>query len=91
MNEKTMRYSKEDHARLGDAIYEQTVRPLVEKTHRGKIVAIDVDSGAYEVADDSLSAARSLLARLPGAQIWCVRIGFPFVHRFGSYCQPRQS
>lgn len=84
-----MRYTKEEHARLGDAIYEQKVRSLVENTHHGKIVAIDVDSGSYEVGDDSLSAARSLLARIPEAQVWCVRIGYPFVHRFGSYCKPR--
>jgi hypothetical protein len=24
-----------------------------------------------------------LLARLPNAQIWCVRIGYPAVHTFG--------
>jgi hypothetical protein len=57
-------------------MYEQTVRPRVEAGNRGKIVAIDVD-------DDTLTSAHRLLSRLPDAQIWFVRIGYPGVHRFG--------
>jgi hypothetical protein len=77
------RYSKEEHARRGTALYEQQVRPQVEAGNHGKIVALDVDSGAFEVAEDTLDACRHLLARHPDAQIWCVRVGHPAVHRFG--------
>src|SRR5689334_19595655 len=77
------RYSKEEHARRGTALYEQHVRPQVEAANRGRIVAIDIDSGAFEVADDTLTASQHLLARHPDAQMWCVRIGYPAVHRFG--------
>ena len=77
------RYSKEEHARLGEEIYERQVRAQVEAGNDGKIVAIDVDSGEYEVAEDGLTAANRLLARLPDAQIWCIRIGHRAVHRFG--------
>jgi hypothetical protein len=77
------RYSKEEHARRGTALYEQQVRPQVEAGNSGKVVALDVDSGDFEVADDSLTASQRLLARHPDAQIWCVRIGHPAVHRFG--------
>ena len=77
------RYSKEEHARRGAQIYEQHVRPQVEAANIGKIVAIDVDSGLFEVADTGLAAATRLLSRSPDAQIWCVRIGYPAVHRFG--------
>jgi hypothetical protein len=78
------RYSKEEHARRGDAIYEQQVRALVEPVQHGKIVAIDIESGAYEVAENVLSACQSLLAHQPDAQIWCVRIGYPAVYQFGT-------
>ena len=77
------RFSKEEHARRGAAIYEQQVRPQVEAGNRGKIVAIDVETGASEVADDTLTASDHLLARCPDAQIWCVRVGRRGVHRFG--------
>ena len=58
-------------------------RPQVEAGNQGKIVAIDVDSVAFEVAETALAAADLLLARYPDAQIWFVRIGHPGVHRFG--------
>lgn len=76
------RYSKEEHARRGGAAYEQA-RPQVEAGNHGRVVALDVDTGAYEVADDTLTASGRLLSRYPDAQIWCVRIGHPAVHRFG--------
>jgi hypothetical protein len=83
MIERRPRLSKEEHARLGTAIYEQRVRPQVEADNRGKIVAIDVETGAFEVAEDTLTASERLLTHYPDAQIWCVRIGHRGVHRFG--------
>ena len=83
MTVRQPRLSKEEHARLGTAIYEQRVRPQVEADHQGKIVAIDVDTGAFEIAEDTLTASERLLIRYPEAQIWCVRIGHRGVHRFG--------
>ena len=62
---------------------QQQVRPQVEAGNHGRIVALDVDTGAFEVAEDTLTASRRLLALHPDAQIWCVRIGHPAVHRFG--------
>jgi hypothetical protein len=38
-------------------------------------VAIDIDTGAFEVANDVLTASDRLLARYPHAQTWFVRIG----------------
>ena len=77
------RLSKEEHARRGTKIYERDVYPLVA-AQRGKIVAIDVDTGLFEVADDTLAACARLFARRPKAQTWCVRIGYRGVHRFGA-------
>jgi hypothetical protein len=77
------RYSKEDHARRGGEIYEQRVRAQVEETAPGKIVAIDIETGDFEVAENTLAACARLLSRSADAQIWCVRIGHPGVHRFG--------
>ena len=82
------RYSLEEHARRGDDLYEHTVRAQVEAGNQGKIVAIDVDTGAFEVADDVLTASDRLLARHPDAQTWFVRIGHRAVHRFGPRVLP---
>jgi hypothetical protein len=43
----------------------------------------DIETGAFEVADESLLAAKKLLVRFPDAQIFGIRIGHLAVHRFG--------
>jgi hypothetical protein len=78
-----LRYSKEEFARRGNEIYESLVRPQVEEGNHGRIVAIDIESGAFELAKDTMTASDRLLDRCPDAQIWCVRIGHRGVHRFG--------
>lgn len=83
MTVRQPRYSKEEFARRGHEIYESQVRSQVEEGNHGKIVAIDIETGGFEVADDSLTAAKELLSHYPDAQILCIRIGHRAVHRFG--------
>jgi len=77
------RYSKEEFAQRGDALYESEVRSQVEEGNRGKIVAIDLETGAFEVDASEITACDRLEARYPEAQIWIVRIGSRHVRRFG--------
>jgi hypothetical protein len=77
------RYSKEEFARRGDALYESEIRPGLKSADEGKFVAIDIESGLYELDDDELQACHRLRARVPEAQIWMVRVGYRSVHRFG--------
>jgi hypothetical protein len=77
------RYSKEELARRGKEIYETQIRQQVESDSYGKIVAIDIETGAFEVDDDTLVASERLLERYPDAQTWFIRIGHRGVHRFG--------
>ena len=79
------RYSKEEFARRGDAIYESELRPILEKGNEGKFVAIDIETGAYEVDVDELAASDRLSTRVPNAQIWLRRIGSRYARHFGSY------
>ena len=77
------RYSKEEFAKRGDAIYENDVRPLLKSDDEGKFAAIDIESGMYEIDVDELGACDRLSARIPEAQIWLVRVGSRYLHRFG--------
>jgi hypothetical protein len=83
MTVEKLKYSKEEFARRGNEIYETQVRPQVEEGNHGKIVAIDIETGAFELAKDTMIASDKLLERYPDAQIWRVRIGHKGVHRFG--------
>ena len=73
----------EETARLGDEIYERDIRPHVEADHHGEIVAIDVDSRDYAIADTALAAADALRERRPALDVWVVRVGYPTLRTFG--------
>lgn len=79
------RYSKEEFARRGDEIYESQVRSQVEAGNHGRIVAIDIETGAWEVDSSEITACNRLEARHPDAQIWIVRVGSSHVRRFGGW------
>jgi hypothetical protein len=83
MSSTERRYNKEEFARRGDAIFESNVCPQLKPEDDGKFVAIDIESDAYEIDAEELPACDRLRARMPQAQIWLVRVGSQYVHRFG--------
>lgn len=84
LSQRQPRYSKEEFSRRGDEIYESQVRSQVEEGNHSKIVAIDIETGAFEVADTPIAATDRLYDRYPDAQPWVIRIGHRAVYRFGS-------
>jgi hypothetical protein len=84
MEMRSPHYTKEDFARRGDFIYESQVRSQVEAGNSGKIVAIDIETGEFEVDASEIDACSRLEAHHPDAQIWVVRVGSAHVRRFGS-------
>jgi len=81
------RYSKEEHERRGTELYQQQIRPQVEPENHGRIVAIDVDAGAFAVDDDQLRACERLFELNPDAQIWCERIGHDVMCHMRFFCE----
>jgi hypothetical protein len=77
------RYRKEEFAKRGDAIYERDILPKLAAQDVGKFLAIDIETGEYAIAADEMKAGDKLLARVPEAQIWMVRIGYAATHSFG--------
>ena len=49
----------------------------LEAESHGLFVAIDVETEEYEIGDESASAADRLWERLPNAQIYVERVGYP--------------
>jgi hypothetical protein len=82
MTVRQPRYSKEEFAQRGDEIYESQVRSQVEEGNHGKIVVIDIETGAFEVDASEIAACDRLEAHYPDAQTWIVRIGSRHVRRF---------
>jgi hypothetical protein len=78
------RYSKEEIARRGQELYEAGIQQQVEAGNEGKIVAIDIETGDFEVAETVVAATNPLFERHPDAQPWGIRIGHRAVYHFGS-------
>jgi hypothetical protein len=70
------RYSNEEYARRGDAIYERDIKPKLKPEDHGKYVAIDIETGEYEIDADDDTVGDGILERRPDAQLWIVRVGY---------------
>ena len=69
--------SPEEIAARGDKLYREQIEAQVASA-KGQVVAIDVHSGDYSVAANSVLAVRDLRTRQPHAEVWGVRIGSRF-------------
>ena len=77
------RYSKEEFARRGDKLVETKVRPNLTTADKDKFVAIDIESGEYELDKDEMKAVARLRKRINDPQIWLVHVTLGYLHRFG--------
>jgi hypothetical protein len=80
-----VRLSDEEIAQRGKDLYQRQIRNRVEtEKNVGKLVAIDVKSGDYEIDADLLTAAHRVRDRHPDAELWMERIGYGAVYAFSS-------
>jgi hypothetical protein len=77
------RYSREEVAELGEAAFERDVAGKLSGQDLRNFVAIDVNTGAFEVDPDEGRAIGRLLDRHPGTQFWLRRVGSSIAHSFG--------
>lgn len=78
-------HDRDDLARRAKDLYERRIRQRVEADddNEGRFVAVDVESGDYEVADDALMASAGLRRRRPEAFVYLLRVGRPTAFRLG--------
>jgi hypothetical protein len=84
MEIRQRRHRKEELAQRGQALYESSIRQRVEAGNEGKIVAIDIETGAFEVDETVIAVTDRLFENNPDAQPWGIRIGHRAVYHFGS-------
>jgi hypothetical protein len=66
--------------RKAQAIYQRKLKSKLEEKYKGRIVAIDVESGDYFVGKTVLDAIEKGRRKHPGKIFYAVRIGYPAVH-----------
>jgi len=70
-------------AALGGDIFDKQVRPALRAEDDGKFVAIDVETGDYEIDEDDYAAIARLRSRKPAADMWLMRAGYRAAYRIG--------
>ena len=58
------------------ALYKSDIQNLVEPNHTGQFIAIDPDSGDYEIHDELGGALDAMRMKRPGAFTYTLRIGY---------------
>ena len=66
-----------------DTLFGEINRKLLPK-HKGKIVALDVDSGSYFIGDSELDAYKKAIKQSPNKQFVFKRVGFNSTHFVGA-------
>ena len=84
MTVRQPRHTKEEAALLGNQIYDRDIRGKVEAQHKGKYVAIDIETGAWEIDADEMAAGDRLRVHVPDAQTWMTRVGYGYIRRVGA-------
>ena len=63
------------------AIYRDRILPRIEPPPKGVFVAIDIDSGDYEIHERDITAMKRLIKRRPIAMTFLMRVGYPAAYR----------
>lgn len=81
MTTRRPKYSKEEFARRADIIYDRDIAPKVKRSKKIRFVAIDIETGDFEIDPDEMVACDRLLKRQPEAQIFLRRVGLRYTYR----------
>jgi hypothetical protein len=68
-------------AALGRDIFDRQVRPALRPEDDGKFVAVDVETGDYQIDEDDYTAVIRLRSRKPAADVWLMRAGDPTAYK----------
>jgi hypothetical protein len=77
------RFSSEEIAARGQALYERDIRHRLGADTRGKFLVLDIESEEYEVDADERAAVQRVRAKHPDAVLYLLRIGQPSAYRLG--------
>jgi len=72
---------KDEFTERGKNVY-KLLKPKLEKKFKGKVIAIEVDSGDYVIGNDELNAAVKAPKKFPHKIFAFIRIEYPAVHKF---------
>jgi hypothetical protein len=76
--------SSHEIAARGQALFEREILPGLDASAHGKFVALDVETGEYEIDGDELAALGRARRKRPGAPLYLLRVGHATAYRVGA-------
>ena len=77
------RYSSNEIAERGQALYEREIQGSLAASDRGKILVLDIETGEYELDADGLAAVQRARAKNPDGAFYVLRVGQSAAYRLG--------
>ena len=77
------RYSSDEIAERGQALYEREVQGSLTPGDIGKFLVLDIETGSYELDADDLTAVQRARAKRPDGAFYVLRVGHPAAYRLG--------
>lgn len=71
-------------ARLGSEAVDRFVRPSLRPEDDRKFIAVDVNTGEFELDLDDFAAVSRLHSRVPNAEVWLAKVGSRAACRIGA-------
>ena len=71
---------KDEFVEKGKRIYKR-LKPKLERDYKGKVIAIEIESGEYIIGEDELDAAIKAKNKFPDKIFDFIRIGYRAVHK----------
>lgn len=78
--EQVMQVDTKAIAERGQKIYEDRLKGKLEPLHKGKIIAIEVETEDYFLGDSVIEAVNKAKERHPDKVFFIARIGYKTVH-----------
>jgi hypothetical protein len=78
--EKHTDFDKQAFAREGKRIYQQKYAKKLESTERGRIIAIEIESGDCFMGDSTVEAILKAKEKYPDRIFYLMRVGYDAVH-----------
>lgn len=75
----------EQVAERGQQIYNERLKAILEPSHHGKFVVIEVESGDYFVAGSVIEALGEAQKKYPNKVFHTIKVGFDGIFKMGTY------
>jgi len=75
--------SREEFVRRGKDYYDRFLRDKLEPEHKGKFLALDIETGDYEMDADEMAAIDRARARMADKIFYILRVGYRTADRIG--------